>query len=49
VAAKIEADMKMKMEANNRFVASNKERVIKQMMKNVYEIKPAIHQNFRLE
>ena len=49
VAARIDVDMKMKMDANNRFMAANKERVIQQIMKYVYDIKPAIHQNYRLD
>lgn len=49
VAAKIDIDMKMKLDAINRCMASNKEQVIQQIMSYVYDIKPAIHKNIRLD
>nr|CAH0113751.1 unnamed protein product [Daphnia galeata] len=49
VAAKIDKDMKMKLDVINRCMASNKELVIQQIMSYVYEIKPAIHKNIRLD
>ena len=49
VAAKIDMDMQMKMDVINRCMATNKEQVIQQVMSYVYEIKPAIHKNIRIE
>ncbi|KAK4007615.1 V-type proton ATPase subunit G [Daphnia magna] len=49
VAAKIDKDMKMKLDIINRCMASNKELVIQQIMSYVYEIKPAIHKNIRVD
>ena len=49
MAAKIDKDMKMKLDVINRCMASNKELVIQQIMSYVYEIKPAIHKNIRLD
>lgn len=49
VAAKIEADMHSKMQSINQCMAANKEQVIQQMIKYIYEIKPAIHKNIRVE
>jgi len=41
--------MKIKMEANNQFMAANKESVIAEIMKHVYDIKPTLHKNYRME
>lgn len=49
VAAKIDVDMKMKLDVINRCMTSNKEQVIQQILSYVYEIKPAIHKNIRLD
>jgi len=49
VAAKIDADMRSKMVTINDCMAANKELVIQQMIKYIYEIKPAIHKNIRVE
>ena len=49
VAAKIDTDMRMKMEVINACMTKNKEEVILQIMKYIYEIKPAIHKNIRVE
>lgn len=47
IAAKIEADTKVKIEAMNRSVATNKDGVIDSLIQLVCEIKPEVHQNFR--
>ena len=47
IAAKIEADTKVKIEAMNRSVASNKESVIASLLALACEIKPEVHKNFR--
>jgi len=48
IAAKIEADTKVKIEAMNRSVASNKEGVIASLMDLACDIKPEVHKNFRV-
>jgi len=47
IAAKIEADTKVKIEAMNRSVATNKDGVIDSLIKLVCEIKPEVHKNYR--
>ena len=47
IAAKIEADTKVKIEAMNRSVASNKGEVISNLISLVCEIKPEVHKNYR--
>jgi len=47
IAAKIEADTKVKIEAMNRSVASNKEVVIESLLSLCCDIKPEVHKNYR--
>merc|ERR1719431_120393 len=47
IAAKIEADTKVKIEAMNRSVASNKDIVISSLMTLACDIKPEVHRNYR--
>ena len=47
IAAKIEADTKVKIEAMNRSVASNKSDVITNLIGLVCDIKPEVHKNYR--
>lgn len=47
IAAKIEADTKVKIEAMNRSVASNKAEVISNLISLVCDIKPEVHKNYR--
>ena len=47
IAAKIEADTVVKIEAMNRSVASNKGDVIANLITLVCDIKPEVHKNYR--
>lgn len=47
IAARIEADTQVKIEAMNRSVAANKEKVIQSLIKLVCDIKPQVHKNYR--
>ena len=47
IAIKIEADTKVKIEAMNRSVASNKAEVISNLISLVCDIKPEVHKNYR--
>merc|ERR1712064_228083 len=47
IAIKIEADTKVKIEAMNRSVASNKGEVITNLISLVCDIKPEVHKNYR--
>merc|ERR1711910_9814 len=47
IAAKIEADTKVKIEAMNRSVASNKDVVIQSLLSLCCDIKPEVHKNYR--
>merc|ERR1719431_1955095 len=47
IAAKIEEDTKVKIEAMNRSVASNKDIVISSLMTLACDIKPEVHRNYR--
>ena len=47
IATKIEADTKVKIEAMNRSVASNKGEVISNLITLVCDIKPEVHKNYR--
>ncbi|GBP84459.1 V-type proton ATPase subunit G [Eumeta japonica] len=49
VAAKIEAETKVKIEEMNRMVQSKKEQVIQDILSLVYEIKPELHINYRVQ
>merc|ERR1712096_530313 len=47
IAAKIEADTKVKIEAMNRSVATNKDTVIASLLTLACDIKPEVHKNYR--
>jgi len=49
VAAKIDTDMRSKMVGIDACMSANKEQVIQQIIKYIYEIKPAIHKNIRVD
>ncbi|XP_045505327.1 V-type proton ATPase subunit G [Colias croceus] len=49
VAAKIEAETKVKIEEMNKMVITQQEVVIKDILQLVYDIKPELHQNYRLD
>ncbi|KAM3958190.1 V-type proton ATPase subunit Vha13 [Aphomia sociella] len=48
VAAKIDAETKVKIDEMNRMVQSQKEAVIKEVLNLVYDIKPELHVNYRV-
>jgi V-type H+-transporting ATPase subunit G len=47
VAAKIDADTKVKIEEMNKAVVVNKQAVIEKILELVYDIKPELHKNFK--
>ena len=47
VAARIDADTKIKIEEMNKAVIVNKQAVINQILELVYDIKPELHKNFK--
>ncbi|XP_056630897.1 V-type proton ATPase subunit G [Diorhabda carinulata] len=47
VAAKIEQDTKRRVEEMNKTVLNQKQPVIQEFLKLVYDIKPEIHKNYR--
>eukprot|EP00088_Acartia_fossae_P011381 TRINITY_DN1574_c0_g1_i6.p1 TRINITY_DN1574_c0_g1~~TRINITY_DN1574_c0_g1_i6.p1 ORF type:complete len:119 (-),score=55.26 TRINITY_DN1574_c0_g1_i6:1113-1469(-) len=47
IAAKIEADTKVKIEAMNRSVVAHKEQTIQCLINMVCDIQPQVHQNYR--
>lgn len=49
VAARIEADAKGKIDEMNKAVAIAKESVIQQILNLVYDIKPQLHKNFKVQ
>ncbi|XP_028164911.1 V-type proton ATPase subunit G [Ostrinia nubilalis] len=49
VAAKIDAETKVKIEEMNKMVQAQQEAVIKDILSLVYDIKPELHVNYRLE
>ncbi|CAH1640528.1 unnamed protein product [Spodoptera littoralis] len=48
VAAKIEAETKIKIEEMNKMVKAQQEAVIKDILNLVYDIKPELHTNYRI-
>lgn len=48
VAAKIDAETKVKIEEMNKMVKAQQELVIKDILNLVYDIKPELHINYRL-
>ncbi|XP_038218371.1 V-type proton ATPase subunit G [Zerene cesonia] len=49
VAAKIEAETKIKIEEMNKMVQTQQEVVIQDILQLVYDIKPELHMNYRLD
>ncbi|XP_003394858.1 V-type proton ATPase subunit G [Bombus terrestris] len=49
VAARIEADTKVKTEEMNQTVSMHKDSVVHTILELVYNIKPELHKNYRLE
>ncbi|XP_069676044.1 V-type proton ATPase subunit G [Periplaneta americana] len=47
VAARIEADTKIKIDEMNRAITTHKEAVIAQILDLVYDIKPELHKNYQ--
>ncbi|XP_023331247.1 V-type proton ATPase subunit G-like [Eurytemora carolleeae] len=47
IALRIEADTKVKIEAMNRSVAANKDKVIESLIGLVVDIQPKVHKNYR--
>jgi len=47
IAARIEADTKVKLEAMNRSVEANRAKVVDSLISLVCDIKPTIHKNYR--
>lgn len=47
VAARIDADTKIKIEEMNKAVSVNKQAVIEKILELVYDIKPELHKNFK--
>ncbi|XP_026750746.1 V-type proton ATPase subunit G [Galleria mellonella] len=47
VAAKIDAETKVKIDEMNRMVQSQKDAVIKDILNLIYDIKPELHINYR--
>ncbi|XP_022818379.1 V-type proton ATPase subunit G [Spodoptera litura] len=48
VAAKIEAETKIKIDEMNKMVKAQQEAVIKDILNLVYDIKPELHTNYRI-
>ncbi|CAK1543337.1 unnamed protein product [Leptosia nina] len=49
VAAKIEAETKVKIEEMNKMVQTQQEVVIQDILQLVYDIKPELHVNYRID
>lgn len=49
VAAKIDADTKIKIEEMNIAIVSNKDPIIQQVLGLCYDIKPEVHRNYLLK
>lgn len=47
VAARIDADTKVKIEEMNKAVSVNKQAIIEKILELVYDIKPELHKNFK--
>lgn len=47
VAAKIDADTRIRIDDMNRQVANNKERIIVEVLGHVYNIMPELHKNYQ--
>lgn len=49
VAARIDADTKLKIEEMNSQLLTHKDAVIQKILELVYDIKPELHRNYRIE
>ncbi|XP_063989880.1 V-type proton ATPase subunit G [Diachasmimorpha longicaudata] len=49
VAARIDADTKIKIEEMNKGVSGHKDKVIQEILQLVYNIKPELHKNYQIE
>ncbi|KAK2581270.1 hypothetical protein KPH14_008060 [Odynerus spinipes] len=49
VAARIEADTRVKIEEMIKAVSVHKEAVMREILELVYDIKPKVHQNYRVD
>ncbi|KAH0562791.1 V-type proton ATPase subunit G [Cotesia glomerata] len=49
VAARIDADTKLKIEEMNSQLSTHKDAVIQKILELVYDIKPELHRNYRIE
>ncbi|CAO1343317.1 unnamed protein product [Diamesa serratosioi] len=49
VAAKIDADTVLKIDEMNRAISSNKNPIIQEVLRLVYDIKPEVHKNYLLK
>ncbi|CAK9821112.1 V-type proton ATPase subunit G [Anthophora plagiata] len=49
VAARIEADTKVKIEEMNKAVSMHKDAIMLKVLDLVYNIKPEVHKNYRIE
>lgn len=49
VAAKIDADTRVKIEEMNKSITTNRPVLIQELLDLVYDIKPQIHQNLQLQ
>jgi len=49
VAAKIDADTRLKIEEMNRSISFNRSLLIQELLNLVYDIKPQLHKNYELQ
>lgn len=49
VAAKIDADTRVKIDEMNRSISSNRPVLIQELLDLVYDIKPQLHKNYELQ
>lgn len=49
VAAKIDADTRVKIDEMNRSITTNRPILIQEMLDLVYDIKPQLHKNYELQ
>lgn len=49
VAAKIDADTKVRIEEMNRSISTHRPKLIEELLDLVYDIKPQMHKNYELQ
>lgn len=49
VAAKIDADTRVRIEEMNRSISANRPVLIQELLDLVYDVKPNLHKNFELQ